>query len=175
ASTETGPRVLVVTTSRGTPDTCMDPFSNDTDPPRTLALQAVQAAWDMGIPTYVIGLLPPGETDVPFFQELAVAGAGGDPNALAYQVADMTALPSAYADVFSKLASCDFTLNGTVAADQAATGSVTIGGLPIAYDAQNGWQLVGGSTIHFTGTACDEAKTGVLDVAFPCGAFTSTQ
>jgi hypothetical protein len=71
---------------------------------------------------------------------------------------------------------CDFQLNGTIDPDKVQTGSVSVNGQQVPYDATNGWQVVDGNIIHFVGSACDLVKsTGAVSINFPCGAVTFPQ
>jgi hypothetical protein len=169
AFTEIGPKAIVLATD-GDPDTCADPDSNGTDPPRILAEMAVQAAWDKGIKTYVIAV---GDeiTDLQHLQTLADIGSGADPNAMYYPAEDANALASAFGAILAALASCDLSLNGTVDPSKVNTGSVSVSGVQQTYG--TGWDMPDPSTLRLLGAACDTFKLGPgsIDIQFPCGAF----
>jgi hypothetical protein len=169
AYTEMGPKVLVFATD-GDPDTCIDPDSNGEEGPRMGSEMAVQAAWTKGIATYVIAV----GDDIQGLQHmtnLARIGQGGDPAATYFQASDPAALVGAFNTIVRGLISCDFSLNGTVLESNAASGTVSIDGTPLAYGDPNGWVLVGESTVRLQGTACDTLKISVtnVDINFPCG------
>jgi hypothetical protein len=166
---EMGPKVLVFATD-GDPDTCVDPDSNGQEGPRMGSEMAVQAAWTKGISTYVIAV----GDDIQGLQHmtnLAKIGQGGDPAATYFQASDPAALVSAFNTIVRGLISCDFSLNGTVLEQNAASGMVLIDGLAVPYGDPNGWVLVGESTVRLQGTACDTLKIQVtnVDINFPCG------
>jgi hypothetical protein len=102
---------------------------------------------------------------------LAKIGQGGDPAATYFQASDPAALVSAFNTIVRGLISCDFSLNGTVLEQNAASGMVLIDGLAVPYGDPNGWVLVGESTVRLQGTACDTLKIQVtnVDINFPCG------
>lgn len=166
---EVGPKVIVLATD-GDPDSCADPDSNGTEPPRAASEAAVQAAFDKGILTYVIAV---GEdiTDLQHMQDLAVIGAGGDPAASYFQASNTMALTEAFNTILRGVISCDFTLNGTVADTAAPSGSVKIDGTELVYGDPNGWVLVNGDTVRLQGEACNTLKIEVsfVDITFPCG------
>jgi hypothetical protein len=169
---ETGPKVLVFATD-GDPDTCAAPDSNGDEAPRTASEAAVQAAWTKGIATYVIAV----GNDIQglaHMTNLAKIGQGGDPAATYFQASDPTALVDAFNTIVRGLISCDFSLNGTVLEQNAASGTVKIDGLEVPYGDPNGWILVGESTVRLQGTACDTLKIQVsnVDINFPCGTVT---
>lgn len=166
-----GPKIMILTVNAD-PDSCADPTVNGEMAPRDLAIEAVQAAWESGISTQVVGLDAFGD-GVDFLDSLAIAGAGGDPMAGAHNATNASELITAYQQVLAALASCDFQLNGTIDPDKVQTGFVAINGQQVPYDATNGWQVVDGNIIHFVGSACDSAQGATsLDINFPCGAVT---
>jgi hypothetical protein len=171
AFAEPGPKAIVLATD-GDPDTCLDPDSSGTQPPRLVAEAAVEAAWVKGIRTYVIAV---GDeiADLVHVQSLAEIGSGGDPTAAYYPATDANALVTAFASIFAELSSCDLTLNGTVDPTDANRGLVTIGGGPIVYGDANGWEMPDPSTLRLLGAACSQLKSGTasVNIAFPCGTF----
>lgn len=169
--TEIGPKFIVLATD-GDPDTCLDPDSNGTAPPRLMAEEAVQVAWAKGITTYVIAV---GDDiqDLNHMQTLASLGRGGEPSAQYYPATDANSLVSAFASIFSTLVSCEFTLNGTVDAVNANRGTVTVGDVPLTYGDPNGWDMPTTSTLRLLGAACDQVRLSPvpIDIQFPCGTF----
>lgn len=169
--TEIGPKFIVLATD-GDPDTCLDPDSNGTDPPRMMAEEAVQTAWAKGITTYVIAV---GDeiTDLDHMQTLAELGRGGEAGAEYYPAEDANALVSAFSSILGNLVSCEFTLNGTVDPTDANRGYVTVDDVPLMYGDPNGWDMPTTSTLRLLGAACDQIKSsaGRIDIRFPCGTF----
>lgn len=164
-----GPKFIVLATD-GDPDSCAEPNSNGTDPPRLASEAAVQAAWDKGISTYVIAV---GDeiADLQHIQNLAVIGRGGDPNAMYYPALDANSLVGAFQSILGVVVSCDFELNGTVQEGQGPNGHVFVGGVEIPYGDANGWELASDTSIRLLGTACDQIKltAAPIDIQFPCG------
>ncbi|HEX9621466.1 MAG TPA: hypothetical protein VF989_15085, partial [Polyangiaceae bacterium] len=62
-------------------------------------------------------------------------------------------------------------LNGTVDANNAASGQVALDGAPLSYEDANGWRLNSPTEIELLGDACEAIKHGdhELDISFPCG------
>jgi hypothetical protein len=77
--------------------------------------------------------------------------------------------------ILSGSVSCDVTLQGMVTPGQECTGTVTIGGAPVACNSPDGWKLKDPSTIEFDGASCQKLQNNpgaVVNASFPCGAFT---
>jgi hypothetical protein len=167
--TEIGPKVIVFATD-GDPDSCTDPDSNGTQPPRDAVEAAVQAAWDKGISTYAIAV---GDEimDLQHLQRVAEIGRGGEMGAHYYEAQDANQLTTAFAAILGVVISCDFDLNGTVEPGNYGSGTVKVNDLVIPYGDANGWEMPDGDTIRLNGTACDALKVGMssIDIAFPCG------
>jgi hypothetical protein len=69
--------------------------------------------------------------------------------------------------------SCKFTLNGNVQAGREAQGTVTLNGVRLNFNDNNGWKLLSPNQIELQGTACTTVKTVVnasLSARFPCDA-----
>ena len=155
-------------------DTCAEPNPQNG---QEASLQAVEAAFAAGIPTFVIGV----NISSTHFQQLANVGQGlarNEPMATRAQffpANDVSALTSALNQILRDRISCDVTLNGQVPAEDAGLGTVILqtpgGNVTLILDDTNGWQLLNSSTIRLNGTACDTWKDGQsgLDINFPCG------
>lgn len=168
---------FIILATDGEPDTCSQPNPQNG---QEESLQAVEAAFTAGIPTFVIGVgISSGH-----FQELANVGQGlarNEPMATRAQffsANDVTALNTALSGILRDRISCDVTLNGSVPAGEEDTGTVILqapGGnqtLPLDADENgNGWILLNPTTIRLNGDACDTWKDGEseLDINFPCG------
>ena len=164
-----GPKAIVLATD-GEPDTCAEPNpQNGQDE----ALAAAQAAYDMGIETYVISVGD--DVSEQHLQEMANAGIGLDPqgNELApyYQALDAGELLDAFGEIVGGFASCTFELEGTVDLDQACEGTVSLDGAELECGVD--WELSDPSTLELLGDACSTLKDGgahVVEAAWPCDA-----
>lgn len=169
--TEIGPKVIVFATD-GDPDSCVDPDSNGTQPPRDAVEAAVQAAWDKGISTYAIAV---GDEimDLAHLQRVAEIGRGGEAGAHYYPAESANELITAFAAILGVVISCDFDLNGTVAPENYNKGFITVNDIPVAYGDPNGWEMPDGDTIRLLGTSCESIKVGnsSIGIQFPCGTF----
>jgi hypothetical protein len=107
-------------------------------------------------------------------QSVANAGAGvtaGQPNAPFYVANTPTELRTAFEDIIGGVTSCELMINGTIDESQAANGTVTLNGSPLAYGSD--WELVNGNVVRLLGQACTNLKTStnpVVQASFPCGA-----
>ena len=109
AFAEEGPKSIILATD-GDPDTCEDPNANDDAGSKTQSVAAVTAAYADGIATHVISV--GNQVTAQHLKDLAVAGAGGDPDAEAYTALDTTALVDAFNQIIGAVRTCDFTLEG---------------------------------------------------------------
>lgn len=168
-----GPKIIILATD-GDPDSCADPDSNGTDPPRQLTVWAVSKAYQAGIRTYVIAIGP----DVTESHQQAVANVGlgfaadaGDA-APYYRPSGATQLASVLTDIVNGARTCVFALNGSVQAGEESKGTVTLNGQPLGYQDPNGWKLDNPRQLELLGSACNTVKTtstAQLSVRFPCG------
>ncbi len=88
---------------------------------------------------------------------------------------DAPALKLALQQLLAKTRSCSFELTGgaKLALDKASTGTVTLDGQNVPFDASNGWHLQSQTVLEFSGTACTKLRasaTGNLAFQFPCAA-----
>jgi hypothetical protein len=163
-----GPRAIVLATD-GRPDTCEQP---DPQQGETEAVAAAQAAWDLGIRTYVISVGD--EVGHEHLQDMANAGAGLDPDGAEtfpyFEAVAADQLVDAFAEITDTVENCILPLDGTVDLDDACAGTVTLDGqvLECAVD----WQLIDSSTLELLGDACDTLRDGEehdLTAAWSCG------
>jgi hypothetical protein len=163
-----GRKVLVLATD-GEPDLCAD--GDDEVGGRMRSLEEVQAAFDLGITTYIISVGD--DVGEQHLHELANVGQGlpaDDPMDRFYLANDAASLAMAFDDIINGVRDCVFTLDGMVKGD-GADGTVTVDGTALTINDPNGWRLVDPSTVELTGTACDLVKMGdhEIDISFPCG------
>ncbi len=162
-----GRKVIVLATD-GEPDLCAD--GNDEVGGRQRSVDAVTAAYTMGITTFVISV--GSQVGEAHLHEIANLGQGlpaDDPMDRFYRAADATQLAQAFDDIVNGVRSCTFTLDGKVTTD-GSEGSVTIDGNPLVQDDPDGWRLNSPTEVEFLGAACDQIKTGdhLVNVSFPC-------
>jgi hypothetical protein len=167
---EPGPKSIVLATD-GDPDTCEDPNANDDDGSKTRSVAAVAAAYADGISTHVISVGD--EVTASHLEALAVAGSGGDATARAFTALDTEALVNAFEQIIGSVRTCDFTLQGTVAPNDAPRGSVLIDGDALVFGDPNGWTMPDESTVRLLGEACEHIQAGAagISMSFPCDAI----
>ncbi|MFO0617310.1 MAG: vWA domain-containing protein [Polyangiaceae bacterium] len=162
---EPGPKIIILGTD-GDPDTCADPDSNGTQPPKDVSLAAVKSAFQQGIQTFIIAV----GDDVagPHQQDMANAGVGlafpapvpcdqvNDPThcAKSYKPANQQALVDAFNSIISGQQTCVFTLDGSVIPGKECEGVVTVNGMGIPCNDPNGWKLNSATEIEFIGSTC---------------------
>ncbi len=172
AFAEEGPKAIVLATD-GDPDNCMDGDANGEPESLALSENAVQAAFDQGIRTYVISV--GNDTTESHLKALAELGQG-DPMAQPYSALTTEDLEMAFNDILGAERSCEYPLEGETIPDfHAKKGSVTLGAQELLYDDPNGWTLVTdpeteAQSVVLQGSACDLAKGSNDDVniSFPC-------
>ena len=178
AVSEPGPKVIVLATD-GEPDTCADPDTGDEkvrEAARALSVTAVQNAFKKQISTYVISV--GNEIGEDHLRAVANAGQGlavdVDATKRYYLANDQDELATAFDTIVSGVRSCVFTLNGTVQADRADSGSVVLDGKFLIYMDKDGWRLTSPSVLELQGAACAALKKSgdhALKINFPCGDF----
>lgn len=177
--TGNAPKVLVLVTD-GEPAICNS--STPSDEGKALVVKAVQDTYKQGIPTFVIAIGDTSSAAQQHFNAVANAGQGQDPKtgtAKAVTPSSQQALVDALKKVVLDARTCQYDLNGSVAAGKEGAGTVTLNGTPLPYDSDGapdeGWHLVSPSRIELLGTACATLKStpdAVLSVQFPCGTVT---
>jgi hypothetical protein len=168
---EDGPKSIILATD-GDPDTCKDPNANDSDASKKLSVDAVTHAYQAGIPTHIISV--GNEVTASHLKALAVAGSGGDSNAVAYTALDTSALVAAFDAIIGSVRTCDFTLEGTVTAANAPRGKVVLDSQELTFGDANGWAMPDPQTVRLQGSACErvEADASGISMKFPCDAIT---
>ena len=120
----------------------------------------MSAAHAEGIATHIISVGD--EVTASHLKALAVAGSGGDASAEAFTALDTEALVNAFTQIIGSVRTCDFTLQGSVAAADAPRGSVLVDGNALVFDDPDGWSMPDESTVRLQGAAC-EAHPGRCD------------
>jgi hypothetical protein len=167
AGADGGPRALVLATDGGpncnrsldgdscrcvgTRDQCAQFSANCLDDGNTVA--AAGALRDAGYPVYVLGI-----SGVDDFADVLtrMAQAGGTGDSIA--VSSAQSLASTIEDIAVDVGSCRFELDGLFV--DAADLNVTVDGVAVENDParQNGFDVVGLSTLELFGAACDRAR-----------------
>jgi hypothetical protein len=167
------PTVIVLATD-GDPDTCANPDSNGTQPPRDLAVNAAKSAFAAGFPIFMLSLSS--DPTQQHMQDMANAGAGlpvgGGSNAPFYSAKSTQELVDAFNTIIGGVRTCKIRLNGTLDESGAATGDVRLNGAALQYNDPNGWKLIDSMTIELEGEACtifENSQTGSLTATFACG------
>jgi len=192
AFTEPGPKYIVLATD-GEPDTCAHP---DPQCGQDESIVAVQAAFDEGIRTFVIGIgnevggkhlsdlanagagLAVEEPDASFLNTCVNSGiasmaaeyatVGGD--AEYYQPADQAALQDNLSAIIEGVRECGYELKESVKLDKAAECEVLIDGVPVEH--ATGWTLVDEETLELLPGACHQLQMAQqIDISCPCEAI----
>lgn len=171
AFTEEGPKSIILATD-GEPDTCeiFNPANREEEAlTRAAAVSAVTAAHAQGIATRVISVGR--DVSLDHLTEVAIAGAGGDTTAQAFQALDTQALENAFNDIIGSVRTCDFELGGTVLLDEAQRGTVVLDGEALQFGDPDGWEMPDEQTLRLLGNACETAQGSAaeLTIKFPCG------
>src|SRR5262249_32811791 len=129
AINEPGQKFMILATD-GEPDTCPNPDAQNTQTAANAAkagsIAAGTAALRKGITTRIISV--GNEVGADHLKALAVAGSGGDNTAEAFTALNTEALEEAFTSIIGEARSCDFKLEGTVAAGEASRGTVVLDG-----------------------------------------------
>jgi von Willebrand factor type A domain-containing protein len=182
AFNEPGPKLILLATD-GDPDSCEDPDSNGTQPPKDEATDAAQAAFAQDISTVIVAV---GDQVNAFHQQdMANAGSGkpvpapancdpvADPMncAQTYQPVSKQELIDSLFDIINGQRTCVFTLDGEVISGKECDGVVMVNGVAIPCNDPNGWKLNSPNEIEFVGTACDTIMNDPdveVSATFPC-------
>jgi hypothetical protein len=182
AFAEPGPKMILLATD-GDPDSCEDPDSNGTQPPKDEATAAAQAAFAQDISTVIVAVGD--QVNAVHQQDMANAGSGkpvpapvacdpiADPMTCAqtYQPSTQQALVDALFDIINGQRTCVFTLDGAVIPGMECAGTVMVNGVQIPCNDPDGWQLNSPTEIEFVGAACDTIMNDPdveVSASFPC-------
>jgi hypothetical protein len=166
-----GDKVMVLATD-GEPDTCAVPEPSNqaqVDQVRGVAVNAVAAAYDAGIRTFIISVGP--EIAASHLQDLANAGVGQPANGDAefYVANDTASLVAAFNAIVAGLRPCTFSLEDPLPPSLAPACSLTVNDTPVPYDDPNGWTVQGDeTTLELRGSACESIQEGVVAIALQC-------
>jgi len=119
-----------------------------------------------------------GDTNPEVVQAHQLIAAAGNTGVGPFTPQTAADLQTALQQVLTSSISCDIALQGTVAAGQECTGTVTVDGHVVACDDPNGWKLKDPGTIEFVGTACTSLQANpqaAVKATFPCASFMPPQ
>jgi hypothetical protein len=166
---EAGPKLFILATD-GLPDTCGAPSEDSSAQARRRVLDAVAAAHDQDVTTYVVGVGP--DISSEHLQEVANAGRGmppvGPDAATYYRALDAADLVVAFQEIINGARGCVFELDDPVDPD-IAQGTVTLDGEPLEQGTE--WQLRDGGTLELLGGACQTVLAGgdhTVEASFTC-------
>lgn len=163
-----GPKGIVLATD-GEPDTCAQPNPQNGQQD---SLAAAQAAWDLGIQTFVISV--GNEVGAQHLQEMANVGAGKAPDDTDvepyYQALDPDMLVDAFEEIVGGFVSCTFEIDGLVDLEEACQGTVELDGQVLTCETD--WRVPEPSTLELLGDACESLRSGgthAVSATWPCG------
>ncbi|MFO7181001.1 MAG: vWA domain-containing protein, partial [Pseudomonadota bacterium] len=138
------------------------------------SVNAVRAAWEAGITTFVISVGSDATED--HLRQLANIGQGypaDDPTNRFYPANDAQQLAEALQSIILGVRSCRFMLEGMIELDRASEGTVVLDGQELAYDDPDGWRVLSPTEIELVGAACEAVQKGATQIAidFPCGVY----
>jgi len=175
---EPEPQIIVLATD-GDPNACpsADIFAGFPMTDYAPSIAAAMKAQAKHLKMYVISVGM--DASMTHLQEMANIGAGkaaADPDpAPVYLTMDPASLASALQTLIGREIPCEVTLNvisgnGGSAGKQCA-GMVSVDGVPLECNGENGWELVDMQQIRLKGTACESFKanvSSVLNAKWPC-------
>jgi hypothetical protein len=137
-------------------------------------IAAVRAAKAKGIAVWVVSLAD-GLNAIPDLQKTANIGAGladnASPGAMIYSPKNPDELTGTLTKLIGDVVSCDVSLDGALVVARACEGTVTMNGVPLNCNNDQGWKPVDEKHIQLQGSACEKFKSDpsiVLDASFPC-------
>lgn len=164
-----GPKGIVLATD-GEPDTCAQPNPQEGQPE---ALDAAEAAFDLGITTYIISVGD--DVGAEHLQEMANVGVGKAPDdpmpAPYYQALDAAQLVAAFEEIIGSFVSCELLIDGEVDLSQACDGTVTLDGVELECGVD--YDLPNPTTLELLGEACAILQDGedhTVNASWPCDA-----
>ena len=174
---QNGPNVFILATD-GRPDRCeqLDPNTENGNPEAfTESIEAIEAAYDLGISTFAVAVADANEIPDDHMQDLANAGAGQD-NAEYYRVNNADQLAEDVENIVRGARSCRFVLQGTITdLDQMCTGTVTLTldgeTMTVPCGTEDGWRAPDANHIELLGQSCEDYKASnqaILQGTFPC-------
>lgn len=158
-SVKSGHTQYILLATDGQPNCAVDgEYATSPDLPATL--NAVAAANAAGIKVYVIGVGPSAGN----LGDMAQRGGTGK----SYPALSPQDLNNALAEIAGQVATCEFAL--AEAPPNPARVGVYVDKMLVVRDDPNGWSLVGGTRVVFSGAACAQIKSGAhqVDVLFGC-------
>lgn len=173
--------VIFILATDGEPDRCEVLNPNPTAGAQDEAINAVSAAFALGIKTFVIAI--GNEVSSDHAQDVAAAGQGLDPDdvsdELFYRPSNAAALEEDIQAIIRGERPCTFDIDGEIKdMDRVCEGSVrlftetTPDGRELTCDDPNGWRAVDADTIEIQGQACTDYRTSnsaTVEGVFPCG------
>jgi hypothetical protein len=128
-----------------------------------------------GVPAWKAELVSSGK---PAQQALGSYSASpGAASVTALNPADAAGMTAAFSQLFARTHSCSFeTHDGKVVLGSASSGVVKLDGVPVSYDATNGWHMKSDTVVELVGGACDTLRAtpaAAITIDFPCGAVTN--
>lgn len=165
-----GPKIIVLATD-GEPDTCEVPNPQNG---QVEAITAVENAFTEDVQTFVISV--GNDVSEGHLQALANAGVGvmpGDPDAPFYVPSDQDAMVAAFEEIINGVRSCVLTLDTAILPGQADQGTVTVNGMEIPFDDDDGWRVNSPTEIELLGASCEAIQSGDVEVTveFTCQAI----
>jgi Mg-chelatase subunit ChlD len=137
-------------------------------------LAAVRKARDKKIPVWVISMAD-GLNSIPDLQKTANIGAGladdASPGATIYSPTNTAELTTTLTKLIGDAVVCDVQLAGTLAVQRACEGSVTMNGVALDCNSDQGWKALDDKHIVLQGSACAKFKSDPsvqLEARFPC-------
>ena len=136
-------------------------------PASSALVGAVARAATLGVRTYVVSLAA---EQTQALNDVAYAGLTGRP---AFTASEESALSEALQEIVGPEPACDLQLPGVVAATEACSGNVRLGGELLPCDAADGWSVHDRSVLRLSGSACETYKTlkPTVEVELGCEAF----
>jgi hypothetical protein len=166
---QTGPVIVVLATDGAPNDACGGTINATGVEVAQRVVDAVSDGVSMGMRLFVISLAG---DDAELRSHLQQVASVGSPGQSPFEPSTKGDLVAALRSIISG-ATCQVTLNGTVAAGQECTGEVTLNGEPLSCNSPDGFRLTDDHTLGLTGSACDRflAAQSSLHAQFPCGVF----